>query len=78
MKSSEKETSPTVVAAIIFDKEGRILVSQRSLNSNLYPGKWQVPGGKVEKGENCLDALKREVKEETDLEIISINNLLIR
>ena len=78
MKSSEKEVFPKVVAAIILDKKGRILVSQRSLNSKLYPGKWQVPGGKVEKGENHLDALKREVKEETDLEIISINNLLIR
>jgi len=76
MKS--KINYPSVVAAVIQDKEGRILVSQRSLNSKLYPGKWQVPGGKVEKGENHLDALKREVKEETDLEIISINNLLIR
>jgi len=78
MKSSEKEEFPKVVAAVIFDKKGRILVSQRALNAKLYPGKWQVPGGKVESGENYLEALKREVKEETDLEIVSINNLLIR
>ena len=78
MKSSEKEEFPKVVAAVIFDKKGRILVSQRTLNAKLYPGKWQVPGGKVESGENYLEALKREVKEETDLEIVSINNLLIR
>jgi len=78
MRSGEKEEPPKVVAAVIFDKKGRVLVSQRALNSKLYPGKWQVPGGKVEKGENHLEALKREVKEETDLEIVSINNLLIR
>ena len=76
MKS--KINYPSVVAAIIQDKKGRILVSQRALDATLYPGKWQVPGGKVESGENYLDALKREVKEETDLEIVSINNLLIR
>ena len=78
MRSGEKEEPPKVVAAVIFDKKGRVLVSQRALNSKLYPGKWQVPGGKVEKGENHLEALKREVKEETDLEIVSINNVLIR
>jgi 8-oxo-dGTP diphosphatase len=77
-KINEKQQFPNVVAAIILDKEGRILVSQRALNSELYPEKWQIPGGKVEKGENHLIALKREVKEETDLEVISIDNLLIR
>jgi len=39
MKSSEKEEFPKVVAAVIFDKKGRILVSQRTLNAKLYPGK---------------------------------------
>src|SRR5438477_10804270 len=69
---------PELVAAIIKDKQGRILVSQRSLNSKAYPGKWQIPGGKVEPGEKFLMALEREVKEETDLEITVINNLLIK
>ena len=69
---------PELVAAIIQDEQGRILVSQRALDSKVYPGKWQIPGGKVEPGEECLTALKREVKEETDLEIIAINNLLFK
>src|SRR5205809_464988 len=69
---------PELVAAIIRDKQGRILVSQRALDSKAFPGKWQIPGGKVEKGEECLAALKREVKEETDLEITAINNLLFK
>jgi len=69
---------PELVAAIIQDEQGRILVSQRALDSKVYPGKWQIPGGKVEPGEECLAALKREVKEETDLEITAINDLLIK
>lgn len=63
---------PEFVGAIIQDKQGRILVSQRSLSSKMYPGQWQIPGGKVERNEDCLKALKREVKEETDLEVISV------
>jgi hypothetical protein len=39
MKSGEKEEFPEVVAAVISDKKGRILVSQRALNAELYPGK---------------------------------------
>src|SRR4051794_29254951 len=72
MKKTEKKPElPQFVGAIIQDKQGRILVSQRSLNNKMYPGQWQVPGGKVEKGESDLTALKREIKEETNLEIIS-------
>src|ERR1043166_5871265 len=73
MKKAKKEPRLTqFVGAIIQDKKERILVSQRSLNSKIYPGQWQIPGGKVEKNESCLKALKREVKEETNLEAISI------
>jgi len=39
MRNGEKEEPPKVVAAVIFDKKGRVLVSQRALNSKLYPGK---------------------------------------
>ena len=69
---------PELVAAIILDKQGKILVSQRALDSKVFPGKWQIPGGKVEPGEKLLTALKREVKEETNLEITIISNLLMR
>jgi XTP/dITP diphosphohydrolase len=72
MKEKGQELSQ-FVGALIQDKQGRILASQRSLNSKMYPGQWQIPGGKVEKGEDCLKALKREVKEETNLEIISVD-----
>src|SRR5436190_15304266 len=75
MKKTVKEPNLTkFVGAIVQDKQGRILVSQRSLNSKMYPGQWQVPGGKVEKGEDYLRALEREIKEETSLEVISFGS----
>jgi len=65
------------VVAIIQDEEGRVLVSQRSLDS-IAPGQWQNPGGKVEMGETHAQALKREVKEETDMDVKSVSELLFR
>jgi mutator protein MutT len=77
MKKSKKKLEPLqFVGAVIQDEQGRILVSQRSLDSKMYPGQWQIPGGKVEKDEDCLKALKREVKEETNLEVVSVGTPL--
>jgi 8-oxo-dGTP diphosphatase len=51
-------------------KQGeKYLVIKRSLNSRGYPGCWDFPGGKLEQGEAAKTGLKREVMEETSLEI---------
>jgi 8-oxo-dGTP diphosphatase len=58
-----------VLQALIANPEGRILMVQRPV------GKWQFVGGRVNAGENWLEALRREVHEETaitELEIISV------
>jgi len=57
------------VKAIARDSEGRILLLKRSDAARLYPGKWDLPGGKVDPGESFDDALIREVAEETGLSI---------
>ena len=56
-----------VTAAIIL-KENQVLVAQRAPGENLE-GKWEFPGGKVEPGETPQDCLKREIREELDIEI---------
>jgi 8-oxo-dGTP diphosphatase len=53
-----------VVGAVIVN-EGRAFVHRRSYDRALFPGCWDVPGGHVEVGETPLDALRREVEEET-------------
>jgi 8-oxo-dGTP diphosphatase len=58
----------TVVCAIIFKNDGRILITQRSARMKM-PLKWEFPGGKVEKGEDGERAIIREIKEELDLDI---------
>jgi 8-oxo-dGTP pyrophosphatase MutT (NUDIX family) len=42
-----------------------------------YSGLYELPGGAIEAGENVYDALKREVKEETNLDVKRIINLKV-
>ena len=63
-----------VVAAIIKKKE-YFLIVQRNKNKHLGL-KWEFPGGKVDQNESFEDALKREIKEELDIEI-SINKMIV-
>ena len=58
-----------VVAGIICE-EGRLLAGQRK-ESGLFPGKWEFPGGQVERGEERLAALRRELNEELGITVIS-------
>jgi nucleoside triphosphatase len=58
---------PTV-GALIFNAEGKLFL----MNSHKWKGKWVVPGGHIELGERMEDALRREVKEETNLDIYDI------
>ena len=54
------------VGAIILDKD-RILLEKRKNSPS--KGKWSVPGGLVDLGETTEEAVIREVKEETGLEV---------
>ena len=52
------------VSAVIFDRRRRLLLQQRSDG-----GQWGLPGGSVEIGESVIDAVVREVREETGLTV---------
>ena len=58
----------TAVVAGLIVRDGRVLICQRSAASQ-FPLKWEFPGGKVETGENYLEALRRELREELDIEV---------
>lgn len=57
------------VRVLLTDDEGKVLILKRSTNSRTNPGKWELPGGKVDQGESFDHALLREVYEETKLKI---------
>ncbi len=56
-----------VVAAGLVVEGGRVLVSRRKAGQHLA-GLWELPGGKVEDGEDPRDALVRELREELGIE----------
>lgn len=63
------------VKVVIRDHRGCCLLLKRSLSSKRKPGKWDLPGGKVDSMESFDQALLREVAEETGL-TISLQHVL--
>lgn len=57
------------VGAAIFNKEGKLFITLRGKKAKNERGKWEIPGGSVEFGETCEEAVIREIKEEYGIEI---------
>ena len=57
-----------VVAAALFDAQGRVLISQRPAGKELA-GRWEFPGGKIDAGEAPHAALVRELREELGVKV---------
>ncbi|KAG7209466.1 hypothetical protein KM043_015555 [Ampulex compressa] len=61
------KTVTYIVAAVVVNDQGEVLMMQEAKAS--CSGKWYLPAGRVEQNENLVDAVKREVLEETGLMI---------
>lgn len=57
------------VGAFILNEKNEILIVKKSPLENIDGGLWTIPGGKIEPKEHIIDGLKREIKEEVNLEI---------
>ena len=55
--------------------ENKLLILKRRPNDVHSPGNWDIPGGRLELGEDPYIGLKRETKEETGLDIEILNPL---
>lgn len=57
-----------LVVAALIEEAGRFFIARRRLEDR-FPGLWEFPGGKMEPGESPEEALRRECREELDIEI---------
>jgi 8-oxo-dGTP diphosphatase len=66
-----------VAAAVILRPDGSFLLGQRAPDT-FYPGYWEFPGGKVERGESPRDALVRELGEELGIAVVAATPWIVR
>jgi len=74
-EDGRSEKMPVVtVGALIFNSADEVLIIRTHKWSNL----WGIPGGKIKWGETSEAALRREIKEETNLELTDIEFVLVQ
>lgn len=69
------QNSKPTASAVIVNDQNEVLLIKRAINPHL--GKWDIPGGFLENGEDPIEGLKREIKEELSVDIKPIELLTI-
>ena len=62
------------VGALVHDGNGQVLM----VRTHKWGDRWGIPGGKIERGESSPDALRREIREETGIELRDIEFALVQ
>ncbi len=63
------------VIGVIVNERGEVLVGKKVAQASRFPGLWHIPGGHVEQNESHEDAVRREMKEETNLDVEIIEKI---
>jgi nucleoside triphosphatase len=70
---TEKYAVPAT-GALILNDQGEIFL----MKSPKWENQWLVPGGKIEKGDSMKETVRKEVKEETNMEVTDIELLGVK
>ena len=69
-----EEYAVPATGALVLNEDDEIFL----MKSPKWDGKWLVPGGKIEKGDSMKETVRKEVKEETGLEVSDIELLNVK
>jgi phosphoglycolate phosphatase len=70
----QKERPLATVGALLHNGSGKVLM----VRTHKWGHRWGIPGGKIERGETAENALRREIREETGLEIDEIRFAMVQ
>ncbi len=71
------EKNFAVAAKAFIVSDGKLLIVKRKDDNPQMPGIWELPGGRMEPGENPFEGLQREMREEVGLEITVLNPMKV-
>jgi phosphoglycolate phosphatase len=77
LKSAGEKTAAiplSTVGGLIYNRNGEVLM----VRTHKWSNKWGIPGGKIKWGETSEAALRREIKEETNLKVTDIRFVLVQ
>ncbi|MFI6958509.1 NUDIX domain-containing protein [Nocardia vinacea] len=74
-READRDEVQQLVVGAVVQHSGKILLLQRPTD-DFMGGIWELPSGKVDPGESIDQALIREIKEETGLDVTAIRNYL--
>jgi 8-oxo-dGTP diphosphatase len=74
MSQTKHQSLPLAVCAAVIVLQGKVLLTQRPADKP-HGGLWEFPGGKIEAGESPHQSLRREIREELNIEI-SVDSVL--
>lgn len=72
------ETKSDFTDALIVNNEGKLLFLKRNVNDNLFPGVYCLPGGHLEKSLSEERNVKKEIKEETGLDVLECKFVAVK
>ena len=74
-KGEQEGIVKNVVGAIILNEKNQVLIMSRKTD-DFMGGIDELPSGNMEQGENIYDAMIREVKEETNLDVVNVKSYI--
>jgi ADP-ribose pyrophosphatase len=74
-KGEQEGIVKNIVGAIILNEKNKVLIMSRKTD-DFMGGIDELPSGNMEQGENIYDAIIREVKEETNLDVVNVKSYI--
>lgn len=72
MTDTSHSTTGSSQKAFVFNPEGKMLTLFRTETAPTRPNTWDLPGGDLEFGEDAIESILREIKEETGLSVTNV------